>query len=112
MPSASGFEVAARRILELQAQIRDARGVELPELDLGGGFGIALSFARWAVRRLCGATVAAPISGQRALRAETLHACLPLAKGFGMEIGMTVDAVRAAAAALAQLSGMQQHGVG
>ncbi|GGJ83263.1 diaminopimelate decarboxylase [Pilimelia anulata] len=38
---ASGFEVAARRILGLQAQIRDARGAELPELDLGGGFGIA-----------------------------------------------------------------------
>ncbi|MFY1687679.1 diaminopimelate decarboxylase [Plantactinospora sp. WMMB782] len=37
----SGFELAARRILGLQAQIRDARGVELPELDLGGGFGIA-----------------------------------------------------------------------
>ena len=37
----SGFEVAARRVLELQAQIRDARGVELAELDLGGGFGIA-----------------------------------------------------------------------
>ncbi|GIF03111.1 diaminopimelate decarboxylase [Actinoplanes siamensis] len=37
----SGFEVAARRIVQLQAQIRDARGVELPELDLGGGFGIA-----------------------------------------------------------------------
>jgi diaminopimelate decarboxylase len=37
----SGFEVAARRVLELQAQIRDARGVEPAELDLGGGFGIA-----------------------------------------------------------------------
>jgi diaminopimelate decarboxylase len=37
----SGFEVAARRVLSLQEQIRDARGVELPELDLGGGFGIA-----------------------------------------------------------------------
>src|SRR3954452_20855772 len=37
----SGFEVAARRVLQLQAQIRDARGVELAELDLGGGFGIA-----------------------------------------------------------------------
>ncbi|MEU8606647.1 diaminopimelate decarboxylase [Actinoplanes sp. NPDC048791] len=37
----SGFEVATRRVLELQAQIRDARGVELEELDLGGGFGIA-----------------------------------------------------------------------
>ena len=37
----SGFEVAARRVLDLQARVRDARGVELPELDLGGGFGIA-----------------------------------------------------------------------
>ncbi len=37
----SGFEVATRRVLELQARIRDARGVELQELDLGGGFGIA-----------------------------------------------------------------------
>jgi diaminopimelate decarboxylase len=37
----SGFEVSARRVLGLQAQIRTARGVELPELDLGGGFGIA-----------------------------------------------------------------------
>ncbi|WP_213456699.1 diaminopimelate decarboxylase [Rhizomonospora bruguierae] len=36
-----GFEVAARRVLDLQARIRDACGVELPELDLGGGFGIA-----------------------------------------------------------------------
>jgi diaminopimelate decarboxylase len=37
----SGFEISARRVLALHAQIRDARGVELPELDLGGGFGIA-----------------------------------------------------------------------
>jgi glycosyltransferase involved in cell wall biosynthesis len=62
---------------------------------VGGGFGIAVGFAAWALRRLCGARVEAPISGQRALRTEALRACLPLAKGFGMEIGMTVDAVRA-----------------
>jgi len=37
----SGFEVSARRVLGLQAQIRTLRGVDLPELDLGGGFGIA-----------------------------------------------------------------------
>ncbi|NED97278.1 diaminopimelate decarboxylase [Phytoactinopolyspora alkaliphila] len=37
----SGFEVAARRVLGLHAEIRDEHGVELPELDLGGGFGIA-----------------------------------------------------------------------
>ncbi|MGH3682560.1 MAG: diaminopimelate decarboxylase, partial [Natronosporangium sp.] len=37
----SGFEVSARRVLGLQAQLRDALRVEPPELDLGGGFGIA-----------------------------------------------------------------------
>ncbi|MEU0266110.1 diaminopimelate decarboxylase [Nocardioides sp. NPDC006303] len=37
----SGFEVAIRRVLALQARIRDELGTELPEMDLGGGFGIA-----------------------------------------------------------------------
>jgi diaminopimelate decarboxylase len=37
----SGFEVSARRILSLQARINEVHKVELPELDLGGGFGIA-----------------------------------------------------------------------
>jgi len=37
----SGFEVAARRVLALHAEISSEVGVELPELDLGGGFGIA-----------------------------------------------------------------------
>src|SRR4051795_13176943 len=36
-----GFEVAARRVLQLHAAIAREQGVELPELDLGGGFGIA-----------------------------------------------------------------------
>ncbi len=62
---------------------------------VGGGFGLALGFARWAIRRLCGAETEAPISGQRAMRVEALRATLPFAAGFGMEIGMTVDAVRA-----------------
>jgi diaminopimelate decarboxylase len=37
----SGFELAARRVLGLQASIRDRYGIEPPELGLGGGFGIA-----------------------------------------------------------------------
>jgi diaminopimelate decarboxylase len=37
----NGFEVAARRTLKLFAQFREATGIELAELDLGGGFGIA-----------------------------------------------------------------------
>lgn len=62
---------------------------------VGGGFGLALGFARWAIRRLSGFTAEAPISGQRAMRTEVLRAVLPFAQGYGMEIGMTVDAVRA-----------------
>ncbi|HET8719332.1 MAG TPA: diaminopimelate decarboxylase [Nocardioidaceae bacterium] len=37
----SGFEVAARRVLALHARVARELGVALPELDLGGGFGIA-----------------------------------------------------------------------
>jgi hypothetical protein len=62
---------------------------------VGGGFGVALGFARWTIRRLCGAETTAPISGQRALRVGALRATLPFARGYGMEVGMTVDAVRA-----------------
>jgi glycosyltransferase involved in cell wall biosynthesis len=62
---------------------------------LGGGFGVALGFARWAIRRRCGLETEAPISGQRALRAEALRATLPFARGYGIEVGMTIDAVRA-----------------
>lgn len=36
-----GFEVAARRLLGLHAQVIREHGVSLPEIDLGGGFGIA-----------------------------------------------------------------------
>jgi glycosyltransferase involved in cell wall biosynthesis len=62
---------------------------------VGGGFGLALGFARWAIRRRCGFDAKAPISGQRAMSSEVLRAALPFARGYGMEIGMTVDAVRA-----------------
>ena len=62
---------------------------------LGGGFGVALGFARWAIRSLCGAELAAPISGQRAMSGRSLRELLPFANGWGMEIAMTVDAVRA-----------------
>jgi diaminopimelate decarboxylase len=37
----SGFEVAAQRMVRLMAEVRDALGIAVPELDLGGGLGIA-----------------------------------------------------------------------
>lgn len=78
--------------------------VEADECDLavaafanriGGGFGLALGFARWAIKRRCGFEASAPISGQRAMRTEVLQTVLPFAPSYGMELGMTVDAVRA-----------------
>jgi glycosyltransferase involved in cell wall biosynthesis len=61
----------------------------------GGGFGLALAYARRAVWRACGARLEAPLSGQRAMRLSTLRNLLPFAHGWGMETGMTIDAVRA-----------------
>jgi len=37
----SGFEVATRRVLGLHLEVAREHGLALPELDLGGGFGIA-----------------------------------------------------------------------
>ena len=36
-----GFEVAARRLLALHAQVQKDHQLTLPEMDLGGGFGVA-----------------------------------------------------------------------
>ena len=86
------------------ALARLVEAVEAGECDLavgafaqrvGGGFGIALGFARWAIERRCGYRARAPISGQRAMPARVLRAILPFAKGYGMETAMTIDAVRA-----------------
>jgi diaminopimelate decarboxylase len=40
-----GFSLAAHRMIGLLAAVRDEHGIELPELDLGGGTGIAYTSA-------------------------------------------------------------------
>jgi glycosyltransferase involved in cell wall biosynthesis len=62
---------------------------------VGGGFGVALGFSRWAIRRRTGLDPSAPISGQRALKPEVAQHVVPFAPGFGMETAMTIDAHRA-----------------
>ncbi len=59
-----------------------------------GGFGVTLGYGRRAVERLCGARVDSPLSGQRAMRIGTLRLLIPFADGWGLEVGMTIDAVR------------------
>ena len=88
---------AARLAPLVEALARDQADVAVAAFArrVGGGVGLALGFARWAIHRRSGLSTRAPISGQRALRGRALEDVLPFAHGFGMEIGMTVDAVRA-----------------
>jgi hypothetical protein len=61
----------------------------------GGGFGIIKRAAARSIRAACRFEAREPLSGQRALTAAALAAVRPLAPGFGLEVGMTIDAVRA-----------------
>jgi hypothetical protein len=65
----------------------------LPPLE-GGGFGLVKAFSRWAIRTITGFDAQEALSGQRALTRSALKACRPMAPGFGLETGMTIDAVR------------------
>jgi hypothetical protein len=61
----------------------------------GGGFGLAKGAGRALVRALSGFDAKEPLSGQRTLSEAAREVCFPLAAGFGCEVRMTVDAVRA-----------------
>jgi glycosyltransferase involved in cell wall biosynthesis len=78
----------------------DAAGADVADLAIatfakrvGGGFGIAVGASRWSIRRATGSTMEAPMSGQRAMRPGVLPQLLPFAPGFGIETGMTIDAL-------------------
>jgi len=62
---------------------------------LEGGFGLVKRFAAGAIRVLAGFEASEPLSGQRAVTSAALAACRPIARGFGVETAMTIDAVRA-----------------
>jgi glucosyl-3-phosphoglycerate synthase len=68
---------------------------DLPAQHGAGGFGIAMGLARRGMVRATGRRMAEPLSGQRAVRWEALPALLPFAPGFGVEVAMTMDALRA-----------------
>jgi len=60
------------------------------------GFGLVKSLARFAIRRSGGddADFQAPLSGQRALTRNCLDDIRPFARGFGVEVTLTVRALR------------------
>lgn len=60
----------------------------------GGGRGVVVGLSRWGIRRLTGWEAHQPLSGQRCLTRGAFEGVRPLAAGFGVETGMTIDAKR------------------
>ncbi|MCW2810939.1 MAG: hypothetical protein JWP61_1397 [Friedmanniella sp.] len=60
-----------------------------------GGFGLVMGTASRGITELTGWTPRAPLSGQRCLTRRAFELASPLAAGWGVEVGMTVDVLRA-----------------
>lgn len=63
----------------------------LPRQEGAGGRGIVTGFSRRSIKKQTGWAPAQPLSGQRCLTREAFEAASPLATGWGVETGMTID---------------------
>lgn len=72
--------------IAVPASSRDAAG--------GGGLGLTKGLATFGIYTFTGHRVQAPLSGQRAMTRHGWQQLLPLARGFGVEVAMTVKACR------------------
>jgi glycosyltransferase involved in cell wall biosynthesis len=59
-----------------------------------GGHGFVVRLSRDGIKRLTGWTATQPLNGQRCLTRQAFDAALPLAPGFGVETGLTIDLLR------------------
>ncbi|MCU1678803.1 MAG: hypothetical protein JWM93_3561, partial [Frankiales bacterium] len=90
--SAAQWPVLAAPVIDGLADIAIAT---LPAQEApGGGRGRVVRTARAGIESLTGFTATQPLSGQRALTVAAYRAVRPLAHGFGIEVGMTIDALR------------------
>ena len=63
----------------------------LPPQPGAGGRGFVVGAARKAISSLTGWAPTQPLSGMRCLTREAFEAATPLARGWGVETGMTID---------------------
>src|SRR5689334_18158580 len=62
-----------------------------PQRTPGGGRGFVVRLARTGIEELTGFVAAQPLSGMRCLTRAAFDAASPLARGWGVEVGLTVD---------------------
>ncbi|MGL5927768.1 MAG: glycosyltransferase, partial [Dermatophilaceae bacterium] len=65
------------------------------QLTAGGGRGFVVRLARGGIAHLTGFAPVQPLSGMRCLNQAAFDAASPLARGWGVETALTVDALRA-----------------
>ena len=65
-----------------------------PQSRPGGGRGLVVRLSSRGIERATGWKPTQPLSGQRCLTREAFCAALPLARGFGVETGLSVDLLR------------------
>ncbi len=58
-----------------------------------GGFGLVKGTARRAIKKIADIEVNSPLSGQRAMNREVLRAVTPFHEAYGVELGMTLNAL-------------------
>lgn len=63
----------------------------LPRQAGAGGRGLVVNRARNAIKAATGWDATQPLSGMRCLTREAFNAALPLARGWGVETGLTID---------------------
>jgi hypothetical protein len=66
-----------------------------PQETPGGGHGFVVRLARNGIQRLGGRSFSQPLSGMRCLTREAFEAASPLARGWGVEVGLTIDVLGA-----------------
>lgn len=78
-------------VLADQADMTIAR---FPRARKKGGFGLVKGLAKNGIKFFVGIDVTAPLSGQRVMKRSVIESLGGFESGFGVEVGMTIDAIR------------------
>ncbi len=90
----SALETAALAAPVLSGEADMTIAVLPPQRQSGGGHGFVVRLARDGIERATGFLAAQPLSGMRCLTREAYEAARPLAPGWGVEVGLTIDVLR------------------
>lgn len=91
--SAANLGVLVPPVLEGRADMTVA--TLPPQKTAGGGRGFVVRLARKGIEDLTGFSAVQPLSGMRCISRPAFDAATPLARGWGVEVGLTVDVLLA-----------------